>query len=164
MTNIRSALQALREAGAEFVVIGAVAAVARGSSQSTQDLDICYERSPKSLQGLASALQPYHPRLRDAPDESKFVLDARTLAGGMNFTLTTDLGDLDLMGEVAGVGQYAEVSAGASVVDLFGQKCAVASLDVLIRSKRAAGRPKDLLMLPELEALRELERTRKAKK
>ena len=164
MTSIRSALQALREARVEFVVIGAVAAVARGSSSSTQDLDICYERSPKNLARLAAALQPHHPRLRDAPGGAKFVLDAKTLAGGMNFTLTADFGDLDLMGEVAGVGQYPEASAGASVLDLLGHKCAVASLDVLIQSKRAAGRPKDLLMLPELEALRELERAPENKK
>ena len=164
MTSIRSALQALREAGVEFVVIGAVAAVARGSSYSTQDLDICYERSPNNLARLAAALQPHHPRLRAAPGGAKFVLDAKTLAGGMNFTLTTDLGDLDLMGEVAGVGLYPEASAGASVLDLFGQKCLVAALDVLIQSKLAAGRPKDLLVLPELEALRDLERARKNKK
>lgn len=163
MTKIQSALQILSEAGVEFVVIGAVAAAARGSSYSTQDLDICYERSPKNLARLVAALQPHHPRLRDAPGGAKFVLDAKALAGGMNFTLTTGLGDLDLMGEVTGVGQYPEVSAGASILDLFGQKCAVASLDVLIQSKRAAGRPKDLVVLPELEALRELERARKNK-
>ena len=164
MTNLQSALQVLREAGVEFVVIGAVAAAARGSSYSTQDLDLCYERSPKNLARLAAALQPHHPRLRDVPGDSPFVLDAASLAAGVNFTLATDLGDLDLMGEVAGVGQYPQVSAGASILDLFGQKCAVASLDVLIQSKRAAGRPKDLLVLPELEALRDLERARRDKK
>ena len=92
------------------------------------------------------------------------MLDARIPAAGMNFTLATDLGDLDLMGEMAGVGQYREAADGASVLNLLGQKCAVASLDVLIRSKRAAGRPKDLLVLPELEALRDLERAKKSSK
>ena len=75
--------------------------------------------------------------------------------GGLNFTLTTDVGDIDLMGEVAGVGDYAAALAASERVELFGATFDVLTLDALIASKRAAGRPKDLLVLPELEALRE---------
>ena len=70
-----------------------------------------------------------------------------------NFTLVTDGGDLDLLGEIAGVGGYAEVSAVSMPVSLFGENCAVLSLRALIAARRASGRPKDLQLLPELEAL-----------
>jgi hypothetical protein len=152
MTNFAAAIKALSEAGVEFVVVGAYAAVAQGSSQITRDLDICYQRSRDNLNRLAAALAPYHPRLRGAPDGVPFFLDQCTLSQGMNFTLETDLGDIDL----SGVGQFREVASDAICVPLHGVSCRVASLDAIIRSKRAAGRPKDLVALPELEALKEL--------
>ncbi|MCU1310330.1 MAG: hypothetical protein JWO20_1455 [Candidatus Angelobacter sp.] len=156
MINFEAAIKALTEAAVEFVVVGAYAAVAQGSSQLTRDLDICYKRSPENLKRLATALDPYHPRLRGAPASVPFFLDQRTLSQGMNFTLETDLGDIDLMGDLSGVGQFPEVARDAVIVPLHGVSCQVASLDVVIRSKRAAGRPKDLAALPELEALKEL--------
>ncbi|MCI0410880.1 MAG: hypothetical protein L0191_20350, partial [Acidobacteria bacterium] len=82
--------------------------------------------------------------------------DVRALKNGMNFTLATDLGAIDLLGEVSGVGQFSEILAGSTEMELFGIKCRVATLKTLVASKRAAGRPKDLLVLPELEALLEM--------
>ena len=87
-----------------------------------------------------------------------FVWDAETLRRGLNFTLRTDFGDLDLIGEVPGVGAYEQVRRASVMLLLFGVECAVLSLDGLIAAKRAAGRAKDKLMLPELEALRDLTR------
>ena len=75
----------------------------------------------------------------------------------MNFTLTTDIGDIDLFGEVAGIGGYKDVKAFSSTLVLSGFQCAILSLNGLIQSKRAAARPKDVLMLRELEALHEME-------
>ena len=155
-TNYQAALKVLADAGVTFVVIGAYAAVLQGSAQLTRDLDICYERSPQNLRRLAGALAPYHPHLRGAPSGIPFVLDERTLFRGMNFTLETDLGDIDLIGELATLGQFSEIARDAVRVELFGGSYLVASLDVIISSKRAAGRAKDLSALPELEALREL--------
>jgi hypothetical protein len=74
----------------------------------------------------------------------------------MNFTLETDLGDLDLLGYIDGVGGYSNVVAGAAPTPLFDVEYLVASVDVLICSKRAAGRSKDLQALPELEAIKEM--------
>ena len=74
----------------------------------------------------------------------------------MNFTFQTDFGDIDLLGELSGVGQFRELDVDAVSLELYGMQVRVASLDALIRSKQAAGRPKDLLSLPELEAIREL--------
>src|SRR5215471_15839129 len=113
MTNFKSLLQILHEAKVEFVVVGAYAAVLQGHAAVTQDLDVCYERSPANLKRLAAALQPYHPRLRGAPADLPFSMDFKTLQAGMNFTLATDLGDVDLLGELSGVGQFARVANGA---------------------------------------------------
>jgi hypothetical protein len=86
-----------------------------------------------------------------------FTLDKQTLAQGMNFTFQTDFGDIDLLGELSGVGQFPDLARDAVLVELYGIQILVASLDSLIRSKRAAGRPKDLNVLPELEALKALQ-------
>lgn len=106
---------------------------------------------------LAVVFAPFHPRLRGTAENLPFHFDAATLSRGMNFTLTTDLGDLDLFGEVVGVGGYDEVRAQSDSWALFSRLCAVLSLEGLIQSKRAAARAKDLLVIPELEALHEIE-------
>jgi predicted nucleotidyltransferase len=67
----------------------------------------------------------------------------------------TDLGDLDVMDRVTGVGAYPAVRAASVEVDLTGVRARVLTLDALIAAKRAAGRRKDRLDLLELEALRE---------
>jgi hypothetical protein len=127
-----------------------------GAAIVTQDLDICYERTPENMDRLTSALQPYHPRLRGAPPDLPFLLDMKTLAKGMNFTLETDLGDIDLLGHLAGLGEFPDIVHDAVTMPVFGGEYRVASLETLIRSKRAAGRAKDLNVLPELEALKEM--------
>lgn len=157
MTNFAAALKVLADAGVNFVVVGGYAAMLQGSTYLTQDLDICYERTPENMKRLAAALKPLHPRLRGAPDGIRFGLDERKLSQGMNFTLQTDLVDIDLRGELSGIGQYAEAACDAVSVKLHGFTCRVASLDSLIRSKRATARPKDLYLLPELEALKALQ-------
>jgi hypothetical protein len=75
---------------------------------------------------------------------------------GLNFTLDTDIGALDLLGEIPPWGEFRDVAAHSEVADLFGYQVRVLSLEALIQAKRAAGRPKDLLVIPELEALLEL--------
>jgi hypothetical protein len=95
------------------------------------------------------------PYLRGAPPGLPFVLDVPTLRNGLNFTLTTKLGDLDLLGEVAGGGTYKELLPRTFVVEAFGVKFRCVDLPTLIKLKRAAGRPKDLEAIAELEALRE---------
>lgn len=156
MTHFEKLLDALLDADVAFVIVGGYAGVVHGSSLVTQDLDICYERSRANLKRLAKALAPFKPRPRGVPDDLPFVFDERTLEAGMNFTLQTTLGDLDLLGELSGVGGYPQASFGATAALLHGRSCQVASLDVVIQSKRSVGRPKDMYALPELEALREL--------
>lgn len=99
---------------------------------------------------------PFNPRLRNSPEGLPFIFDKSMLQNGTNFTFDTDIGDIDLLGEVAGVGTYVEVEKDSKEVLMFGQLVKVISLEKLISAKRAAGRTKDLLVLPELEALLEI--------
>lgn len=146
-------LQRLYAEGVEFVIIGGVAAIAQGASWVTQDLDICYARSEINYRALANALAGVHPTLRGAPAGLPFILDDTTIRNGLNFTLSTDLGDIDLLGEVSGLGSYAQVASLSEPVTLYDVPCHILSVEGLIRAKKAAGRVKDLLHLKELEAL-----------
>ncbi len=140
----------------ECVIVGGVAATLHGSSLVTRDLDVCYRRSSENLTRLVQALSSVAAKLRGAPEGLPFRLDEETLRRGLNFTFKTDIGDVDLLGELMGVGDYAEASENSDVMELFGFQFQVLSLPKLFISKRAAGRPKDLLAIPELEAILEV--------
>lgn len=156
MFDAETLLTALCETNVAFVVVGGMAAVAQGSAYVTADLDICYERQPVNCERISLALRPFRPRLRGVPEDLPFVLDAATLRAGLNFTLITDAGDIDLLGEVAGLGGYEAVKRYAEDVELYQYRVWVLTLEGLILSKQAAGRPKDLRLLPELVALQAL--------
>lgn len=123
----------------------------------TRDLDVSYERSPENLDAIAAALLPLHPRLRGAPPDLPFRLDARTLRMGANFTFVTDGGDIDLLGDAAGVSSFDELWSESLEMELYGVTVRVASLPHLAAMKRAAGRTKDQQHLLELESLARLQ-------
>lgn len=154
MIDYRAVLQALAEARVDFIIVGGAAATAHGAARLTQDLDVVYARDAENLARLAAALAPHDPYLRGAPEGLPFQLDAPTLARGLNFTLTTKLGDLDLLGEIVGGGGYADLLPHTIEIELFGVRCRCLGLDKLIEAKRAAGRPKDREALAELEVIR----------
>lgn len=153
--NFEAAVQRLCDAGVEFVIIGGWAAIFHGSVHVTNDLDICYSRDKENLNRLAACLAPYHPRPRDLGEDLPFVWDATTLANGTIFTLSTDLGIIDLLAEVPGIGAYPEAFVASIEVNVFDRPVRALNLSALVQAKRAAGRPKDLLLLPELEGLLE---------
>ena len=154
MIDFPALLRTLVDSGVEFIIVGGAAATAHGAARLTQDLDVVYARDPGNLERLAAALAPHEPYLRGAPDGLPFSLDADTLARGLNFTLTTKLGDLDLLGEITGGGGYTDLMPESIEIELFGVHCRCLGLAKLIEVKRAAGRPKDLEALAELEAIR----------
>ena len=154
MTRFGELLGVLERAKVEFILVGGVAAAAHGSPRTTQDIDIVYSRKPDNLERLAQALAPYDPYLRGSPIGLPFALDKATLKAGLNFTLTTSLGWIDLLGEITGGGGYDELLPHSLGIELFGQTCYVLDLETLIATKRAAGRPKDFEALAELELLR----------
>ncbi|HEX7722550.1 MAG TPA: nucleotidyl transferase AbiEii/AbiGii toxin family protein [Pyrinomonadaceae bacterium] len=152
-TNFREVIRALVDSGAEFIIIGGVAARAHGSARFTEDLDVVYRRSKENIDRIIQALKPYQPYLRGAPPNLPFEFDARTIQHGLNFTFTTSLGPLDLLGEVTGGGTYEDLLSHCVTYDFFGEDCLCLDLPTLIRVKRAAGRPKDFEAIAELEAL-----------
>ena len=123
-----------------YVLIGGLAAITHGAPLLTQDIDLCYARDADNLDRLAAALGEVHAELRGADP---------------GFTLTTDVGWIDIIGTPAGTTGYDDLARAADLYDLFGYPVLVAAVDDLIRMKRAAGRPKDLLALEELGALRD---------
>ncbi|MBV9947543.1 MAG: hypothetical protein JOZ69_11885 [Myxococcales bacterium] len=155
MTDFQRLLAALCAAGVEFIVIGGFAATAHGSAHVTVDLDVVYRRTADNIRRLADALSPLQPYLRGAPPGLPFAFDAETIRSGLNFTLMTVAGDLDLFGEAVGEGTYEALLRHSDERLVFGLVIRFVDLDTLIRLKRAAGRPKDLERIAELEAIRD---------
>src|SRR5262249_16732407 len=153
MTDFEALLETITKHQVAFIVVGGAAAIAHGSARLTQDLDIVYDRSPDNLYRLVSAFAHPHPYLRGARRVLPFQWDKATVARGLNFTLVTSLGDIDLLGEIPGGGTYKDLAGGAIELQLFRTRCLCLSLPQLIRAKRAAGRPRDLEALAELEAI-----------
>lgn len=139
----------------DYVLIGGLAAVTHGAPLVTQDVDLCHARDPENLTRLAGALREVKVGLRGVEPGLPFILDAKTLANGDAFTFTTDIGWIDILATPAGTEGYDELARTADAFDLFGHRVLVASIDDLIRMKRAAGRRKDLLAAEELGALRD---------
>jgi hypothetical protein len=157
MTNFRKLIEALADAGVDFVIVGGVAAAAHGAVRTTLDLDVVYSREPENIGRLVQALAPLGPYPRGAPPGLPFLWDARTVSLGLNFTLTTRFGDIDILGEITAGGDYDDLRPRAVEYELFGRKCLCIRLDELIRVKRAVGRPKDYEAIAELEKLLELQ-------
>lgn len=155
-SNFQQIVRQLAESGVEYIVIGGLAATIHGSAYVTYDVGICYERSSPNVERLCRWLAPLHPVLRDVPKDLPFRFDPQTVLSGLNFTLDTDLGAIDLRGEMAPFGPFAAVLPFTETAELFGYDVRILSLDGLIKAKQAAGRRKDLLILPELEAMLEL--------
>ena len=155
MTDFARLLAVLAGARVEFIIIGGFAATAHGSAHVTVDLDAVYRRTKENMFRLAESLEPLRPYLRGAPPGLPFHFDVQTIQRGLNFTLTTSAGDLDLLGEATGGGTYDALLPQSELRELFGLECRFVNLETLIRLKRAAGRPKDFERIAELEVLRQ---------
>lgn len=155
MTDFARLLAALVGGKVQFVIIGGIAATAHGSAHTTVDLDIVYGRDPENIERLAAALASLNPYLRGAPPGLPFRFDAETITRGLNFTLTTSAGDIDALGEATGGGTYEALLPRTERRTVFGLECLFVDLETLIRLKRAAGRPKDIERIAELEKLAE---------
>ena len=155
MTEFTRLLETLVGHDVRFIVVGGVAATVHGSARLTQDLDVVYARDAENLRRVVEALSPLAPYLRGAPAGLPFAWSVETLDAGLNFTLTTSLADLDLLGEIVGGGGYQELVSDAIVVELDDVEFLCLGLQRLIEVKRAAGRPKDLEAIAELEVIRD---------
>jgi hypothetical protein len=164
MTEVEQQIRLVSDFKIQCVFVGGLAAFIHGASIRTRDLAVCYSRDKTNLIKVVQGLRSVNALLRGAPEEIPFILDEETLARGLNFTFETEIGDFDLFGEVQGVGDFAECLRNSDEVEIFDARHHVLSLDKLIAAKLSAGRPKDLLILPELEALREYRRKAESRK
>jgi predicted nucleotidyltransferase len=139
----------------EFIVIGGQAENLMGSPRVTYDVDLCYRKTPENLQRLASALSELNVSLRGAPPDLPVRPDARTLGMGENFTFSTSLGDLDLLGYVEPIGGYESLLPRVEIIPLEdGNELRVISLDDLLRVKLHISRAKDSESIFQLQALK----------
>jgi hypothetical protein len=156
--RIQRLLEVLDRHAVDFIVIGGVAGLVYGSAYPTYDCDVLYGRDEPNLKRMAAALVDLKATLRGAPVDRPFQLDAQALGAGCNFTFDTTFGRFDILGEAAGMRKYDAMRAGAKREQVWGIPVLVASIDDLIRMKRAAGRAKDKLMAEELIAIAEDQR------
>lgn len=153
MTDFRAVIRLFSSSRIECLIVGGLAATIHGSARLTQDVDFVYARTGANIDRLVDALRPHAPYPRGAPPGLPFEWSRATVERGLNFTLTTAIGDIDLLGEIPGGGAYEALLPFSLDIELFGCRCRCLDLPALIRAKRAAGRPKDFETLAELEAL-----------
>lgn len=155
MTDYRELIRSLVAGRVEFIIVGGAAAIAHGASRLTEDLDLVYRRDQKNVAAVVESLAPFAPYLRGAPAGLPFKWEAQTIWNGLNFTLTTSLGPLDLLAEITLGGSYDDLLPHTVSLDVFDVRCLCLGLERLIEVKRAAGRPRDFDAIAELQALLE---------
>ena len=155
MVSTLDLLKRLNEHNVKYILVGGMACVVHGSHVVTQDVDICAPLTPENLSGLLAALAGSHPRFRMTSDLRPLPDLPEALAGFRNLYLITDLGQLDVLSEITGIGEYSAVERHTIQVDLEGSPCRVLDLDTLIAVKKAMNSPKDRHVVKELEAIRE---------
>jgi hypothetical protein len=153
--DLAQVIPPLVHAKLDFILIGGMAAILHGSARVTFDVDVVYSRTHDNIERLTTALAPHRPYLRNAPSGLPFAWDTKTIRNGLNFTLTTDLGDIDLLGEVAAGETYQTLLPHSFEVEAFSTRFKCLDLPTLIRIKEAAGRPKDREAIAELRVLLE---------
>ena len=153
MTDYSALLQLLSQNDVEFIIVGGAAATAHGSARLTIDLDVVYKRTRVNITRIVNTLRALNPYLRGAPPGLPFDWSDETIEKGLNFTLTTKLGALDLLGEIVGGGGYEQLLPHTIKIEVAGVWCQCLAIERLIEVKRAAGRPKDLEVVAELEQI-----------
>lgn len=157
MVDFFELLRRLAEAKVDFVLVGGLAAAAHGSSLVTQDVDVCIRLGSENLGRLHDALKDLAPAHRMVHPAIPFEHDAPTLASFRNVYLKTTIGQLDCIGEVLGVGNFAAVYEKSVEIDLNGSPCRVISIDALIIAKEAMNRDRDRLAAEQLRRIRSLQ-------
>lgn len=156
-----SLLGRLVRAKVEFVIVGGFAGVVHGCTFVTLDMDICCEFSPKNLFALQEAIADFNPVHRRKAEHTPLELDKESCGRFKNLYLDTDIGQLDCVSTVDGIGNYEQVKRASQIIKAGGLRLRVLTLDALIESKLAMNRPRDKQVLLELEAIKKLSKPRK---
>jgi predicted nucleotidyltransferase len=154
MDPLLQILKRLKDQGVEFVLIGGMAAIAYGSGMVTTDVDISASLDDDSLEKIIKALRGLNPRWRDRPQQFIPVDSADRFRGCRNLYIETDWGKIDILSEVDGVGDHAQVRERSVEMTVGDLPCRVITLEALIAAKEAAGRDKDLANVKQLKAIK----------
>jgi len=148
---------ALERHGVRYVLIGGLAAILHGAPHVTTDADVVPELGRENLDRLSEALKELNARIRVAgePEGIPFDHSGESLSRVQTWNLVTDRGNLDITFVPSGTRGYDDLARDARMVEIRGMQVPVASLADVIRSKEAAGREKDRLVLPVLRRLLE---------
>jgi len=149
-------LERLVRADVDFVIIGGFAGVVHGCTYVTQDIDICCDFSPATLLALQRAILDLHPVHRMTPKRKKLKLTEQTCGQFKNLYLDTDIGQLDCLSFIDGLGDYSQTKRESELVEVEEMKVRVLSLDALIKSKKSMSRPRDKEAVLQLEAIKKL--------
>ena len=152
MQNLSELTRRLIESQVEFVLVGGFAAVAHGVTLVTRDVDICCRFSETNLMRIQKAFADLHPVHRSRPD-MPLELTAAQCADLKNLYLKTDLGVVDCLGEVLGIGNFEEVLKHSVEVELPYGKCRIIDIETLIRAKEAMNRDHDLITVKHLKEI-----------
>lgn len=154
MLGLKDLLLRLHAHGCRFVLVGGFGSVTWGSSITTRDVDVACDMSPANLLRVWQALADLDPVHRMTPNRIAFTEAEAGKEGWKNMYLSTRKGQIDLLGEVLGIGPFEECLAKSVAINLAGADIRILSLDAMIQAKRAMGRPKDLQTVLELEVIR----------
>jgi hypothetical protein len=150
-------IERLAKGKIRFVIIGGFAGIVHGCTYVTQDIDICCDFSADNLMALQEVLKDLHPVNRMTPRRLKLKLTAENCADFKNLYLDTDIGQLDCLGYVQGLGNYQNIEPLSELREIEGgQRIRVLTIDSLIKSKKAMNRPRDRKVLLELEAIEKM--------
>ena len=150
MQNLKELLKKLLQPDMDFIIVGGFAGVFHGATQVTQDIDICLTINEKKIQTLRECLKDINPRHRMHPQKPSFLEQPKKTENIKNLYLETNLGILDVLSEIQGVGNFESVKKGAVSISLFGHHCFIMGLDDLIKVKKNLGRAKDIALYQEL--------------
>lgn len=149
-------LSRLVMADVDFVIVGGFAGVVYGCTYVTQDIDICCDFSAPNLFRLREALCEVHPVHRMTPKRQPFEVTEENCSQYKNLYLDTDIGRLDCLSVIDGIGDYRKAREKAVPIEVENIRIYVLSLDALIKAKKTMGRPRDKEAVLQLEVIKKM--------
>jgi hypothetical protein len=164
MDSILEMLSRLNKAEFEYVIVGGVAASFHGSPYNTVDLDVCCRMTEENMARLLTVIGPLKPVSRADFRHLPIPQDPKWLAKANTVIMATDLCMIDLLPDIAGVGDFDAAKQKSVLADFHGLKVPMLNLDAVIASKTAAARLKDKLVVPHLIRIRDAIEKRRQQK